>query len=115
MRLPIICMDRRLRQFTASFHACFSKPQRRYCAIVLLAVLLCHETHPRCGLLRQVLARVTLSGLSRFLAKAPWSRAEGASTWRTRIDVQVAPWSRPRMPLSAPLVPSVVVVPLHPS
>ncbi len=91
MRVPIICMDHRLRQFAAAFHACFSKPQRRYFEIVLLALLLCQEAHTLSGLLRQVLARVTLSGLSRFLGKAPWSSADVASTWRTRFDTQVAP------------------------
>ncbi|MCA1599377.1 MAG: transposase, partial [Chloroflexi bacterium] len=91
MRVPIICMDQRLRQFAASFSSCFSKPQRRYFEIVLLALLLCQETRTLSGLLRQVLARATLSGLSRFLAIAPWSSAEVATTWRTRFDTQVAP------------------------
>ncbi len=91
MRVPIICMDERLRQFAAAFHACFSKPQRRYFEIVLLALLLCQEAHTLSGLLRQVLARVTLSGLSRFLGKAPWSTTAVATTWRTRFDTQVAP------------------------
>ena len=91
MRVPIICMDPRLRQFAASFHACFSKPQRRYFEIVLLALLLCQEVHTLSALLRQILARVTLCGLSRFLGKASWSSAEVASTWRTRFDTQVAP------------------------
>ena len=91
MRVPIICMDQRLRQFAASFHACFSTPQRRYFEIVLLGLLLCQEAHTLSGVLRQVLARVTLSGLSRFLGKAPWSTAEVAKTWRTRFDRQVTP------------------------
>jgi SRSO17 transposase len=91
MRVPIICMDHRLRQFAAAFHACFSKPQRRYFEIVLLALLLCQEAHTLSALLRQVLAHVTLSGLSRFLGKAPWSTADVANTWRTRFDTQVAP------------------------
>ena len=91
MRVPIICMDAKLRQFAASFHTCFSKPQRRYFEIVLLALLLCHEARTLTGLLRQVLAHATLSGLSRFLAKAPWSPADVATTWRTRFDTQVTP------------------------
>ncbi len=91
MRVPIICMDQRLRQFAAAFHACFSKPQRRYFEIVLLALLLCQETHTLSGLLRQILGRATLAGLSRFLGKAPWSTADVATTWRKRFDTQVAP------------------------
>jgi DDE superfamily endonuclease len=91
MRVPMICMDPRLRQFAAAFDSCFSTPQRRSFAIVLLAVLLCQEAHTLSALLRQVLARATLCGLSRLLGKAPWSSADVASTWRKRFDTQVTP------------------------
>ena len=91
MRVPIICMDGRLRHFAATFRDCFSTPQHRYFEIVLLALLLCQETRTLTGLLRQVVAQATLSGLSRFLATAPWSTAEVAQTWRKRFDTQVAP------------------------
>lgn len=91
MRVPIICMDAKLRHFAASFRGCFSKPQHRYFEIVLLALLLCQESRTLSGLLRQVLAQASLAGLSRFLAKAPWSPSEVAQTWRTRFDAQVAP------------------------
>src|SRR3712207_6525315 len=91
MRVPIICMDGRLRHFAAAFRGCFSKPQHRYFEIVLLAVLLCQESRTLTGLLRQVLGQAPLSGLSRFLAKAPWSTAGVAQTWRKRFDTQVAP------------------------
>ena len=91
MRVPIICMDGRLRDFAAAFRPCFSRPQHRYFAIVLLALLLCQEAKTLSGLVRQVAVQVTLSGLSRFLAKAPWATAAVAQTWRTRFDSQVAP------------------------
>ena len=91
MRVPIICMDSRLRHFAAAFRPCFSKPQYRYFEIVLLALLLCQEAKTLTALLRQVAVQVTLSGLSRFLARAPWSTADVATTWRTRFDTQVAP------------------------
>ena len=91
MRVPIICMDGRLRPFAAGFRSCFSKPQYRYFEIVLLALLLCQEAKTLTGLLRQVAVQVTLSGLSRFLATAPWSTADVALTWRTRFDTHVAP------------------------
>ena len=83
-------MDGRLRDFAAAFRSCFSRPQHRYFEIVLLALLLCQEAKTLTGLLRQVAVPVTLSGLSRFLAKAPWSPAEVAKAWRTRFDTQVA-------------------------
>ena len=91
MRVPVICMDGRLRDFAAEFRPCFSTPQRRYFAIVLLGVLLCQEAKTLTGLLRQVAVQVTLSGLSRLLAIAPWSTADVATTWRTHFDTQVAP------------------------
>src|ERR671932_258998 len=91
MRVPIICMDGRLRHFAAAFRDCFSKPQHRYFEIVLLALLLCQEANTLSGLLRQVAVQATLCGLSRFLAMAPWSTADVAKTWRTRFDTQVAP------------------------
>ncbi len=91
MRVPIICMDGRLRHFAAAFRACFSSPQYRYFEIVLLALLLCLEAKTLTALLRQVAARASLAGLSRFLAKAPWSTTAVAQTWRTRFDTQVAP------------------------
>jgi hypothetical protein len=84
-------MDGRLREFAATFRSCFSRPQHRYFEIVLLALLLCQETKTLSALLRQVAGQVTLSGLSRFLAKAPWSTADVVQTWRTRFDIQVAP------------------------
>src|SRR5919199_4336660 len=91
MRVPILCMDGRLRDFAAAFRSCFSTPQHRYFEIVLLALPLCQEAKTLSGLLRQVAVQVTLSGLSRFLAPAPWSTADVAKTWRTRFDTQVAP------------------------
>jgi len=91
MRVPIICMDHQLRHFTAAFRGCFSKPQHRYFEIVLLALLLCHEAKTLTSLLRHVAVQATLSGLSRFLATAPWSTAEVAQTWRTRFDHHVVP------------------------
>ena len=91
MRVPIICLDHRLSQFAATFRGCFSRPQYRYFVIVLLALMLCHELRTLTGLLRQVVAAVSLSGLSRFFAKAPWSTTEVAQTWYRRFDAQVAP------------------------
>ncbi len=91
MRVPIIWMDARLRQFTVGFRSCFSKPQYRYFEIVLMALLLCQEAKTLSALLRHVAVQATLSGLSRFLAIAPWSTAEVAHTWRKRFDTHVAP------------------------
>ncbi len=115
MRVPIICMDGRLRHFTAAFRSCFSKPQHRYFEIVLMALLLCQEAKTLSSLLRQVAVPVIRSGLSRFLAKAPWSTAEVAQTWRTRFDTQVAPWLPPSRHGSVPHSRNAVGVLPYPS
>src|SRR5215210_1730745 len=91
MRVPIICMDDRLRQFARAFRPCFSLPQYRYFVIVLLALMLCQEPRTLTALLRCVAVRGSLSGLSRFLAKASWDPEAVAQTWRTRFDAQVRP------------------------
>jgi hypothetical protein len=43
MRVPIVCVDTRLRQFAFAFVDCFSRPQFRHFMSVLVALLLCHQ------------------------------------------------------------------------
>ena len=89
MSIPIICLDRRLRQFCETFRTCFSQPQFKYLVTVLVALILCQETHTLSGLLRQVADRQSLSGLSRFLSRSPWSVAEVAGAWTKRFHEQL--------------------------
>jgi hypothetical protein len=89
MSIPIICLDARLRQFCETFRASFSRPQFKYLVTVLLALMLCQETHTLTGLLRQVADGQSVSGLSRFLSEAPWSEAEVASAWVKRFHEQM--------------------------
>ncbi len=91
MPIPIVCLDLRLRQFLAAFRSCFSKPQFTYFETVVFALLLCYESRTLSGLLRQVAERRSLAGLSRFLARAPWSEDEVAATWRARFETTVLP------------------------
>jgi hypothetical protein len=91
MPVPIVCLDPRLRQFLAAFRSCFSKPQYTYFETVVFALLLCSENRTLSGLLRQVAERRSLAGLSRFLARAPWSAEEVAATWRVRFEAAVRP------------------------
>src|SRR5690242_16348937 len=91
MPTPIICADPRLRQFAARFAACFSKPQAQYFVTVLLAVLLCLETATCSGLQRAVIFGRSLAGLSRFLARAPWSPSAVATVWTTQFRQQLTP------------------------
>jgi len=89
--MPIICADPRLRQFAASFRSCFSQPQFQYFVTVLLAVLLCLEAATCSGLQRAVCFGRSLAGLSRFLARAPWSPAAVAAVWTAHFRTQLAP------------------------
>ncbi len=91
MPLPIICAHETLCQFADAFAACFSKPQRKYFVTVLLALLLCQERRTLSALLRRILDARSLSGLSRFFARSPWSEQKVAATWRKRFDDQVRP------------------------
>ena len=91
MPIPMICRDERLGQFAAAFRGCFSKPQARYCEIVLLALLLCQERHTLSGVRRQIAERLSVAGLSRFLSTAPWSAMAVTATWMTRFHQQLAP------------------------
>jgi SRSO17 transposase len=90
MSIPIICLDARLRQFCETFRTCFSQPQFKYLVTVLLALMLCQETHTLTGLLRQIANGQSVSGLSRFLSQSPWSAAEVAGAWIKRFQEQMA-------------------------
>src|SRR3954470_6331957 len=91
MPTPIICADPRLRQFAQAFHSCFSKPQFQYFVTVLLALLLCLEPATCSGLQRAVCFGRSLAGLSRFLARAPWSAAAVAAAWTARFRCLLTP------------------------
>jgi hypothetical protein len=90
MSVPIICLDERLRQFCETFRKCFSQPQFKYLVTVLLALMLCQETHTLTGLLRQIADGQSVSGLSRFLSQSPWSAADVAGAWIERFHEQMA-------------------------
>ncbi len=90
MSIPIICLDGRLRQFCETFRTCFSQPQFKYLVTVLLALMLCQETHTLTGLLRQIANGQSVSGLSRFLSHSPWSAADVAGAWIKRFHEQMA-------------------------
>ncbi len=90
MSVPIICLDARLRQFCETFRKGFSQPQFKYLVTVLLALMLCQETHTLTGLLRQIADGQSVSGLSRFLSQSPWSAADVAGAWIERFHEQMA-------------------------
>ncbi|MGQ9851028.1 MAG: hypothetical protein ACUVSU_13365, partial [Aggregatilineaceae bacterium] len=68
----------------------FSQPQFKYLVTVLLALMLCQETHTLTGLLRQIADRQSVSRLSRFLSQSPWSAADVSGAWIERFHEQMA-------------------------
>ena len=112
MPTPIICADPRLRQFAERFRSCFSKPQFQYFVTVLLALLLTLEASTCSGLQRAVCFGRSLAGLSRFLARAPWSAGAVATVWTAHFRSQLAPAIERKLPAARLLVrPALVVRP----
>ena len=91
MPKPIVCLSEQLRQFLAAFRHCFTKRQWKYFVIVLLALVECEERRTMTGLLRTIGERVSLSGLSRFLNKWPWSPEKLVDTWCQRFRQRMEP------------------------
>lgn len=90
MPTPIICLADPLRHFAAAFRGCFTKRQWKYFVIVLLALIQCEARHTLTALVRAVGEPVSLSGLSRFLGRWPWSPDTLAATWLARFRSQMA-------------------------
>ena len=91
MPKPIVCLSEQLCQFLEAFRPCFSKRQWKYFVTVLLGLIECEERKTMTGMLRVVGERISLSGLSRFLSKWPWSAAEVARTWIVRFRQRMEP------------------------
>lgn len=91
MRIPIVCVDERVRQYAGIFWDCFSRPQRRHFVTMLVALLLCHGPRTLTNLFRTVAGAGSVASVSRFLAEAPWEAGAVASTWFRRFREQVAP------------------------
>ena len=88
MPTPIICASQALCQFLAAFRCAFSKPQFKYLETVLLALMQVEDRRTLSGMLHKVQGGVTLAGLSRFFARAPWSEAALAEQWQARFAQQ---------------------------
>lgn len=91
MPLPIICASADLCQFVLLFGLVFTKPQWKYFVTVLLALIQSEDRRTLTGLLRKVLARFSLAGLSRFFAKSPWSETLLAQLWLAHFRLELEP------------------------
>jgi hypothetical protein len=78
----MICLSEALRNFLELFRPCFSRRQWKYFVTVLLGLIEQEGRHTLKGMLASVWEKVSLSGLSRFLALWPWSPAEVAHIWQ---------------------------------
>ncbi len=91
MPVPIICLDDELCHFLESYRPLKSKPQYQDFVIVLLGLMLCEGRRTLVGLLEQVAERTSVSGLSRFLAEAPWDTQAMGQQWLKDFRVKMQP------------------------
>jgi hypothetical protein len=91
MPKPIVCLSDTLYQFLEAFRGCFSQRQWKYFVTVLLGLVECQGRSTLSGCLQGVGEAISLSGLSRFLSRWPWSPAEVAQTWLARFRQQLEP------------------------
>lgn len=91
MPVPIICLDDELCHFAERYRRLLSKPQYQYFVIVLLGLMLCEGRRTLLGLLEQVAEQTSLSGLSRFLAQAPWDAQAVGQQWLQDFRARMQP------------------------
>jgi SRSO17 transposase len=91
MPVPIICLDDELCHFVERYRRLLSKPQYQYFVIVLLGLMLCEGRRTLVGLLEQVAEQTSLSGLSRFLAQAPWEAQAVGQQWLQDFRARMQP------------------------
>ncbi len=91
MAQPIAIRDERLNEYLRLFVPAFSLPQYQYFVTVLMGLIQCDERRTLSALLRHVAGDITLSGLSRFMAKSSWSVEEVTTIQQKRFEQRVAP------------------------
>jgi hypothetical protein len=91
MAQPIIVQDATLRNYLCEFRDVFTAPQWKYFVTVLMGFIHCQASRTLCGLLREVAALVTVSGLSRFLISPAWSVEELAEARYVWFCAEVTP------------------------
>jgi len=92
MPIPIVEASDALRQFAASFAACFTAAGYLHFVTVLLGLIQAPERRTLSGLRRCVVGAGSLSALSRFCTSSAWTAALLAETWQARFHQQLAPW-----------------------
>jgi hypothetical protein len=114
MRVPIVCVDARLRQYAQTFADCFNRPQFQHFVIVLLGLLLCRGTRTLTGLLGCVAVKTSVASLSRFLSEAPWKASEAARRGENVLSSSLPLKWLSSMPIIAQLAPEGRAARKHP-
>ena len=91
MPQPIICLDAEVRHFAERFRAVFSKPQYEYFVTVRLGLLECEGKRTLSGIMSKIAQPPSLSGLSRFLAVAPWVQEALVVIWLEQFRTEMQP------------------------
>ncbi len=91
MPVPIICLDDELRHFAERSRELFSQPQYQYFVTVLLGLMECEGRRTLSAVVREVGSSPSLSGLSRFLAEAPWSPEGLVASWQRHFRAEMEP------------------------
>lgn len=91
MPQPILCLDAEVRHFAERFRSVFSKPQYEYFVTVLLGLLECEGKRTLSGIMSKVAQPPSLSGLSRFLAGAPWVAQALVAIWLEQFRTEMQP------------------------
>jgi hypothetical protein len=91
----MICLSATLRKYLELFRPCFSRRQWKYFVTVLLGLVECEGRRTLRGLLQAVWDQVSLSGLSRFLSRWPWSPLDLVHVWLAdfRATMQDLVWA----------------------
>src|SRR5260221_11229876 len=91
MPQPIICLDEEVCHFAERFRSVFSKPQYQYFVTVLLGLLECEGKRTLSGIVSKIAQPPSLSGLSRFLAVAPWVQEALVVIWLEHFREEMQP------------------------
>src|SRR5512141_318018 len=91
MAQPIIIQDFTLRNYLRAFQNVFGVPQWKYFVTVLMGLIHCQASRTLSGILREVAALVTVSGLSRFLISPAWTTDELAKARYAFFCAEVEP------------------------
>jgi hypothetical protein len=87
----MICLDAEVRQGAERFRSVFRKPQEQSFVTVLLGLLECEGKRTLSGIVSKMAQPASRSGLSRFLAVAPWVQEALVVIWPEPFREEMQP------------------------